>query len=140
MLARRDGDASRQFATPSDGEAMSEATIMSASRDIVPVRALGRTGAWVAIVGLGFIIVAIGAGGYELASLAMSGRYSAITLGEIWYALDVGSLNLVQAVIQRFLHPALWDPLIVWLLRWPVWSLVGGTGVLLTTVHLARNR
>lgn len=92
------------------------------------------------VVGAGLLLSAVAVGGYELATLAMSGRYSPVTLGEIWYTLDVASLNLVQAVIQRFLHPALWDPLIVWLLRWPLWSVFGGIGVVLATIHLARSR
>jgi len=104
---------------------------IAAGRNIAPLRAT---------IGVAFIILAIGVGGYELAGLAVSGRYSPATLGETWFALDVGSLNLVQAVIQRFLHPGLWDPIIVWLLRWPLWSLLGGPGIALAMIYLARRR
>ncbi len=47
--------------------------------------------------------------------------YAAIVVGELWFDLHVGSLNLAQAVIQRYLHPALWDPAIVWVLLQPAW-------------------
>ena len=51
--------------------------------------------------------------------------------GEFWFTLHVGSLNLAQAVIQRYIHPALWDPVIDGLLQWPAWSLLGAPGVVL---------
>lgn len=99
-----------------------------------------RFGLCRALIGVGLIVLAVGAAGHDLASFAVSGRYDAATLGEIWFALDVSSLNLVQAVIQRFLHPGLWDPVIVWLLRWPLWSLLGGPGVALAIIYFARRR
>lgn len=42
------------------------------------------------------------------------------TGGEYWFKTDPESLNLAQAVIQRNLHPDLWDPLLVAVLLWPV--------------------
>ena len=39
--------------------------------------------------------------------------------GELWYRIDVGSLNLVQAVIERYLWPPLWDPVLSSLLHLP---------------------
>jgi hypothetical protein len=59
--------------------------------------------------------------GYGLATLAvaaLAGAGFALAaggprLGEVWFALDPFSLNLVQAVIQRYLHPALWDQVAV---------------------------
>lgn len=130
----------RNVEKPIDGEAMSEGTALEASQESGSFHARRNEWSLRGMVGVGFIILAVGAGGYELAALAMSGRYSPVTLGEIWFMLDVGSLNLVQAVIQRFLHPALWDPIIVWLLRWPLWSLLGGPGIALATIYLARRR
>ena len=34
-------------------------------------------------------------------------------LGQLWYELNRSSLNVTQAVIQRYVHPFLWDPIIV---------------------------
>ncbi len=82
-------------------------------------------------------LIALGAD--ALASFEQGGLAVA-ALGELWFRLDPGSLNLMQAVVQRYLWPGLWDPVIVWLLRWPIWSLLGGVGVVLATVHLARSR
>jgi len=41
------------------------------------------------------------------------------SLGELWFAIHPGSLNLSQAVIQRYLSPELWDPTIIWVLGQP---------------------
>ncbi len=42
-------------------------------------------------------------------------------LGQVWYDLDRGSINLMQAVVQRYLHPAIWDPGVMEILQWPAW-------------------
>ena len=44
--------------------------------------------------------------------------------GEIWYELRPGSLNLAQAIVQRYLHPDLWQGLVVPLLLRPFWESV----------------
>jgi ABC-type Fe3+ transport system permease subunit len=38
--------------------------------------------------------------------------FAPIVLGQLWFDLAAGSLNLVQAIVQRYIHPALWDPVI----------------------------
>ncbi|MDX5361927.1 MAG: hypothetical protein LPL00_10600 [Alphaproteobacteria bacterium] len=34
------------------------------------------------------------------------------TLGAIWFAAHPSSLGLAQSAVQRYVHPALWDPVI----------------------------
>lgn len=49
-------------------------------------------------------------------------------LGQVWYALDPGSLNLIQAVIERYLLSFLWNPLLLTVLTWgaaPVFAVLG---------------
>ena len=46
------------------------------------------------------------------------GALSFRPLGQVWYSLDPGSLNLMQAGIERYLLPVLWDPLLLTLLTW----------------------
>jgi len=80
---------------------------------------------WILLLtGLGYLIA-------ELLSAYMTGSYRMISAGQAWFDLNVASLNLVQAVIQRYIHPFLWDPIIAGVLRWPVWSLLGGIGAFL---------
>ncbi len=56
-----------------------------------------------------------------LALPAAALAHGASSAGELWFRLDAASLNLVQALVQRYLTPALWDPAIVTLLQWPAW-------------------
>jgi hypothetical protein len=66
-----------------------------------------------------FILLALAAGLYDL-SPAFEGEAPRLHgLGEIWFALSPGSLNLLQAVTQRYLWPPLWDPGMTWLLVQP---------------------
>ena len=74
---------------------------------------------------------AIAALGSELGLALERGAYQPIAAGELWYSLDVSSLNLVQAITQRYLHPVLWDPVIAGLLQWPAGALLGGPGAAL---------
>lgn len=39
--------------------------------------------------------------------------------GELWYRMDAGSLGLVQVVIERYIWPPLWDPVLSSLLQLP---------------------
>lgn len=97
------------------------------------------TYAWM-VFGVALCLAALVAIGFDLATLSGAGRYEAITPGRIWFQTHVGSLNLVQAIVQRYVHPGLWDPLMVTALRWPLWSLVGGLGVIALTLSLPRRR
>lgn len=40
-------------------------------------------------------------------------------LGTSWYAVSPETLNLAQAVIQRYVLPAVWDPVMIWILTLP---------------------
>lgn len=64
--------------------------------------------------------------------------WAPIALGQLWYELDRSSLNLVQAVTQRYISAFLWDRVIVnILLCWAFAALIGlGVVILL----LARKR
>ncbi len=59
---------------------------------------------WVLALSAGFVL------GAEVVSFAGTGKYHIIAAGELWFDLHSRSLNLSQAVIQRYLHPWLWEP------------------------------
>lgn len=89
---------------------------------------------------LGWLLVAmalLALGGDGLRWLE-SGRLSFVALGEFWYRLDPGSLNLLQALVQRYLLPELWDPVIITLLTWPAFAVLGALGLFLLIVFRAR--
>jgi hypothetical protein len=71
-----------------------------------------------------------------------TGSWAPIALGQLWYELDRSSLNLVQAVIQRYVSPFLWNPVIVdILLCWTfaVLLAVGAVILLLTRRRAPRH-
>jgi len=71
---------------------------------------------------------------YDFISFAESGAYRVIPAGELWFNVHVASLNLIQAVIQRYVHPFLWDPIIATVLQWPLWSLLGAPAAILLAI------
>jgi hypothetical protein len=85
-------------------------------------------------VGWALAAIALIAIAYELAAYAETGSYRAIPLGELWFNVHVASLNLMQAVVQRYLHPFLWDPVITTALQWPAWSLLACSAAMLVAI------
>jgi hypothetical protein len=75
------------------------------------------------VIGWAFLALALIAFGAEVIGSLSAGHYRILTLGEVWFSLSPGSLNLTQAVIQRYLFAALWDPVIVTVLLGPAWAL-----------------
>ena len=80
-------------------------------------------------------------GAESLASLE-AGAYRGLAIGEIWYLIDPGSLNLVQAIVQRHLIPSLWDGFVVVLQQpaWLVFSVAGPVIVLLFGIGTKSDR
>ncbi len=89
---------------------------------------------WLLALSAGFVL------GAEVVSFAGSGKYHIIAAGELWFDLHPGSLNLSQAVIQRYLHPWLWEPAIVTVLRAPAWALFGVPGLALIGLWVVKRK
>ena len=66
-------------------------------------------------------------------------HWAPIALGQLWYDLNRSSLNLVQAVVQRYIHPFLWDPIIVSILLCWAFAVLMVFGALLLIVFRRRN-
>jgi hypothetical protein len=94
------------------------------------------------VLGWLFLLAGVAAFGRDLLrSFDAGGAFRLSALGELWYALDPGSLNLAQAVVQRYLWAPLWDPGLITLLLWPAAFVLGGLGlVLLVLGRLGRAR
>ena len=67
-------------------------------------------------------------------------QWRPIALGELWYDLNRSSLNLVQAVVQRYIHPFLWDPIIVTVLLWWAFAVLMVLGLLILALSGRRTR
>ncbi len=90
--------------------------------------------------------------GYVLAALALAALggdnlgwargdgFKFIVIGQHWYALDASSLNLSQAVVQRYVHPWLWDPAIVAVLNVPTAPLLAALGIALLVLGRAPQK
>lgn len=64
-------------------------------------------------------------------------------LGTLWHGLAPESLNLVQAVTQRYLHPGLWTGAILPVLLMPavgVFTVTAALAMLLSLATLYLNR
>ena len=82
-------------------------------------------------IGWTLIIAALAALGYDAFAWWQSGRFVMHVAGEQWHALHPNSLNMLQAGIQRQVWPYLWDPIVVTILLWPAWAVLGVPGALL---------
>lgn len=91
-------------------------------------------------VGWLLLASALAALAFEGTNWLASGEWRVFAAGELWFMLDNESLNLVQAVTQRYLHPAVWDPVAIELLQWPAWALFGAPAILLLVLCRRRRR
>ena len=72
---------------------------------------------------------------YELVVGIEAGAWRMIPVGQIWFDLHPFSLNFVQAIVQRYIHPFVWDPVLATVLQWPAWSLLGAPGAILVSLY-----
>ncbi|WP_169569496.1 hypothetical protein [Sneathiella limimaris] len=76
--------------------------------------------------------------GSELLLSLRAGEWTPQLLGQLWFELHPESLNLTQAIIQRYLIPQLWDPVVVEILLWPAWLVFAIPGVALLLLFRQR--
>ena len=67
-------------------------------------------------------------------------RWAPLALGQLWFDLNPSSLNLVQAVVQRYIHPFLWDPIIVAILLCWAFAVLMVLGLLILALSHKRTR
>jgi hypothetical protein len=91
--------------------------------------------------GIGWIVLLAGAAVLVRDGLVWidTKHWAPIALGQLWYQLNRSSLNLFQAVVQRYIHPFLWDPIIVSLLLSSAFAVLMILGVLLLVLFRRRN-
>ena len=67
-------------------------------------------------------------------------HWAPIALGQLWYDFNRSSLNLVQAVVQRYVHPFLWDTIIVSILLCWAFAVLMVPGLLILALSRRRGR
>jgi hypothetical protein len=90
---------------------------------------------------IGWIIFLAGAAvlAWDMKGWIDTKHWAPIALGQLWYELNRSSLNLVQAVVQRYTHPFLWDPIIVSILLSWAFAVLMILGVLILAVFRKRS-
>ena len=94
---------------------------------------VGRVIGWIALLAGASVLVR------DLLAWFDTKHWMPIALGQLLYDLNRASLNLVQAVVQRYIHPFLWDPIIVSILLSWAFVVLTVLGVLLLVVFRKRN-
>ena len=77
--------------------------------------------------------------GRDLFDWYSTGHWQASSAGKVWYSLAPGSLNLLQAIIERHIWQPLWPP-ILWILLRPVWLVLAAPGLILVLWPRAQKR
>lgn len=95
---------------------------------------VGRIIAWIL---LALALMALGA---EIVQSLEAGSWEVLALGPLWYSIDPAGLNVSQAVIQRYLLPELWDPVIITVLTWPTWCVFGVLGAVFWLIFRTRRQ
>ena len=95
---------------------------------------VGRVIGWVLVVA-GIAILA-----RDIIAWIDAGSLAFVVAGELWFTLHDGSLNLIQAVTQRYVWPPLWDPIAVTVLLWPAFLVIGVPGLILSWVFRRRPK
>ena len=92
------------------------------------------------IVGWIFFILALVALGADIVGSLAARAIEITPLGQQWFEINRASIGLAQAVIQRYVLPELWDPIIVTVLLWPTWAVFGVLGLILIYAFRRRKR
>jgi len=95
---------------------------------------VGRILGWLLI--LGAIIVF----GMEAYAWLVQGIYHIVATGELWYKVSPSTLNLTQAVVQRYITPLIWDYGIRPVLLLPAWLVLSLVGALFLFIFRKRVR
>lgn len=94
---------------------------------------VGRWAAWI-LLALAAIV-----GIHDALNFWQTGTYDPLQLGTLWYQIDRNSLGLLQAGVERHIHPLLWQDVIFPLLVWPAWLVLGGLAVLVGILSNVRR-
>lgn len=87
-----------------------------------------------------FLLLTAAAAAYDAAPLMNGKELRLHALGEIWFRLSPGSLNLLQAGLERHVWPPLWDPGVTTLLLAPAVAVFSVLALFFLLLALRRRR
>ena len=83
-------------------------------------------------LGWALMVLAFAAASAETLARALPGEQGVfLSAYDLWYAAWPGNLVVTQIRVEKFLHPWLWDPVMVTVLAPPAWALFGAPGLAL---------
>ncbi|MDX1710674.1 MAG: hypothetical protein R3316_06005 [Rhodovibrionaceae bacterium] len=94
----------------------------------------------VRIIGWLFVALALVVLGLDIAASGGEGGFKLVPLGQLWFELHSSSLNLVQAVIERYLWPPLWQSVLFPIVQLPAAVVFGALGLAILLLSLIRRR
>ena len=86
---------------------------------------VGRVFGWI-LAALGLAVLA-----WDYFSRGEAEAFSPSPLGKLWFQLDAGSLNGLQAGVERYISADLWDFYLFPMLQWPAFLFFLVPGLLL---------
>ncbi len=95
---------------------------------------VGRIAGWLLLLG------AVTGVAVEAIRWWRDGAYAAAALGELWYSLHGNSLVGFGAFVEKSVSPALWQHVLIPLLSWPAWAVLGLPAVALIFFCRRRRR
>jgi len=88
----------------------------------------------VRFVGWTLLCLSLAILGRELYQLADTGKLVLSSWGELWFSLHPSSLNLYQAVVERYISTELWDQVLAPMLLWDAFMVFAVPGVVLAAL------
>lgn len=90
-------------------------------------------------LGILFLLIAGGIAAWDLWTAGGFAAWHASALGELWYQVSPSSLNMLQAGTQRYLHPDVWDRVLLPIVLQPAWMVFAVPGIVLWGLSLLRR-
>lgn len=81
------------------------------------------------LMGLAFLAIAIIAAISDASTSIAQSQLQLQPLGQLLFGLFPDTFPILQPAIERHVHPALWDPVLLTLMTWPVWAVAAPLGL-----------
>ncbi len=93
----------------------------------------------VRLIGWLLVLAALALLAREAAGWWRAGDWQVVPAGKLWFDLHRTSLQLAQPAIERHVWPFLWNPVILTVLQWPAWAVIGVPGLILALTRRPRR-
>lgn len=92
------------------------------------------------LFGMGLLAVAIISGISDASTSIAQSQVQLQPLGQLLFNTFPDTFPILQPAIERHVHPALWDPVLLTLMTWPVWAVFAPLGLAFLWLGARRRR